>query len=237
MRSIYFSLLVLTQIAAAENHEFPADQIKSLIYKNPSGNIHLAASLTKKAAVSVQKQQWAPECQLIVGLKGEQLEVIVDASKTKQDMGCRADFIISLPLQADASLYADLGNVDIIGIAGQLKVNVTSGNIRINGNVKQADVRNRQGNINFAGTATQANFRLDVGDLDIDFNEKPQGAQLSTSLGRGHLFVKLPSETKVYSETSAGNGTIRSDFTQERNSHDVKITAFAESGDIRLTKN
>ncbi len=220
-----------------ETFEFKASDIKSLNIHNSMGRVDIAASLTDKAGVVIEKTRWGNRCVTKVELVGNELTVISDDQNWILDTECRADFILSVPEETKTTIRVGLGNVNVTGVKGTLDLKIGSGSAKIQGDFKEIKSLTGQGGIEFTGTGDNMFFKSADGNILISYNEPPKAASmLNVNLGRGNVEVNLPDQATVFTTSMTGNGLVQNEFDQEKREHDLKITAYSRAGDIKILK-
>jgi hypothetical protein len=237
MKWIVGLLLGFSSTAFAQNFDFKAADIRSVHLHNSTGNVSIAPTLSETAGVSAEPQKWGERCKLGVTLDAGILNINSSDENWILDHECRVNFMISLPPNVDTQIYVGTGDVEVTGMKGRLGLKVGGGTVKINGEFKELQALSWQGPMTINGTAEKMNLKSGQGDVVITYDKAPaKDTLLTVNLGRGNLNVSLPEDTRLYTETITGNGSVRNDFLQERQDHNLKINARASTGDINILK-
>ncbi|MCL2404913.1 MAG: DUF4097 family beta strand repeat-containing protein [Defluviitaleaceae bacterium] len=125
----------------------------------------------------------------------------------------------------DIKLLSNVGNLSIVGISGNLRLNTTAGNITVEGHsADRAHLRSSAGNINLTNcSVTDINAKSsagnvkvkgrDVADLtlrssagDVDVNVNTLGGETNLATSAGGVYIKaLDVQGNITAKSSAGN--------------------------------
>jgi hypothetical protein len=148
------------------------------------------------------------------------------------------------------SLSTASGDIDISGVAGDVKANTASGNVtlrQVEGNVKASTASGDVSVQEASGTVTASTAS---GDVDVDLIRVEGDGRLAFSSASGDVTVKAPAQLDADVEMSTASGSLTTDFPltiDDREGHGRKaygrlgkgtrpLKISTASGNVRLVR-
>jgi len=226
--------LAATALAApaAETKTFDTAGLKELKIENASGTVKVRAAEGAQAKVVTTKKKFDDGCTLEIGVKGDELQIIAkDAAGLLSK--CEVDIDAEVPRHLDAEVSLGSGDVEIVGLSGELDYKVGSGDLVVKDvHLHEVEGKTGSGDVRIDGTFTEAEITVGSGDAAITMTKAPAVGSLDVKVGTGSATVSLPKDAKVKSSFKSGLGTLTNEFTD---SPDAKFTISGKAGTGDLT--
>lgn len=220
----------------SDKYQFKAQEIKSAVIHNSTGNLHIAPVTTKTAYVVLNKVKWGQRCSSKVDLKNGVLTIETDDTAWIQDHECRVDLIVSLPNQIPLQVRTGTGDVQIVATRGDVDVKVGSGLISVKGDIIHLKALSGSGDVRLIGQAQTADIKTGTGDIELDYSTVPAKGSLALRTGSGDVDLSFPETANLKTQISAGNGTVTNEFAISKLEERINIKAASATGNINIRK-
>lgn len=216
---------------------FDAADVKSLLVEQGVGKVSIIAGDAKQATVVVTKRQYDESaCKLTVELDGKRLVVSNKDSWKNLQKKCEADFEITVPKSLDAQLKVGSGDIEVVGLKGDLSYEVGSGDIAVKkADLKDLDGKSGSGNVSVEGTVDDAELKLGAGNAALKLARSDKNSKVDVRFGTGKATVTLPKDATVKSSFKAGLGSLTNEFGQSDNAA-FTISGAAGAGDMEIKR-
>jgi hypothetical protein len=160
----------------------------------------VTATITAKAATEEEAEKLAEKVRIKLLPSDNKLDIKVEQPDKTFNCSITIDFDITMPKQAALQLGANIGEINISGIAKKIKAETNVGNISCREIAGDIDIHTNVGkaNVSYSRTAPgacNANIKTDVGK--IDFTAPPDlSAQVNFSTDIGTIETNLPLDIK-----------------------------------------
>ncbi|MEO1338748.1 MAG: hypothetical protein AAFV29_24105, partial [Myxococcota bacterium] len=96
-----------------EERSFNASGLKSIEYKNGSGDVRIVGKGGEQATVVANKREFGDGCELVMDRKGDTLVVQLRSKSWFSTGRCEVDFDITVPSRIDVNAATGSGDIDV----------------------------------------------------------------------------------------------------------------------------
>jgi hypothetical protein len=146
---------------------------------------------------------------------------------------CSISYTVRLPESVSVDAYTEAGQLDISGVAGELRLVTDAGDIDCVDANGPVDAQTAAGQVTITDTRSEkVAARSDAGDVEVRFVTNPK--QVDASSNAGQVEVSLPDDKAVYSVDADSNvGEVAVDV-EDSSSAERAITAHSDAGDVTV---
>jgi|GEM_PF-5145199 len=209
---------------AETTQSFVVGDVPSVVSTTEAGNLHIVTGGNGQVVVHIKSSVRS----FLPALAERALKVITssvkqtgDSISIHQDMSndwspfvvhVANDVTITVPAHTNLTLNHSAGNVDVIGITGEFRLDASAGNITLNGATLMGSSRLHAsaGNMIIRGDlATNATLRLDASAGNMTFaGSLTTGNTLDVQASAGNIVLDLPASTSAHISGAVTAGDI-----------------------------
>jgi len=173
---------------------------------------NVIATITAMAKTVQEAEELAQKVKIRLQPSAERLDVIVEKPPMSKKSCIKVNFKITVPRQMNLDCSADVGGINITGIAGRIAASTDVGNIVCRDVSSQLDLEVDVGNVNVKlaeAVAGQCDVKITTDVGNINFAAPADlSAQLNASTDVGSIKTNLPVEIKGQILQKRVQGTI-----------------------------
>jgi DUF4097 and DUF4098 domain-containing protein YvlB len=218
-----------------ETKDFAASAIRTLEVQNGNGDVKIISTSSNKASVTVTKIEFVEACRLIVELNGKTLVTKVDRPDSIPGKRCKVNFAISVPANTTLDLATGSGDIDLVGMNGELTFRTGSGDIQGKAELTKITGRTGSGDVELSGLVGPAEIHSGSGDIKLTYKTIPARGGLELMTASGSSEIILPREAKISTLFLAGSGTLQNELGESPKAS-FRIIGRSGSGDMKIKK-
>ncbi|MFF2038935.1 DUF4097 family beta strand repeat-containing protein [Kitasatospora sp. NPDC058170] len=156
------------------------------------------------------------------------------------DFGCGAFFDLEVPAAASVTGKGSSGSVDVQGLSGDVRLELTSGAVELADLSGQVSVRTTSGSVKGGSlTSPRVGVGTTSGEVRLAFAQQPKAVDVGVT--SGSLKLVLPRQTKYnftgavgsfLGDTGSGNRHIDTDLVDPTSANTVRLSAGSGSVDV-----